>query len=80
MARRKRKPGHNPEMYKCGNPKCERTTPLAVRQYQTDLPQDADPGAVHFATEPDMGGFTLLCSACGHYTVVGRFERRPQGE
>lgn len=76
MARKKLKPGHNPEFYKCANPACPRSTPLSLKNYSSDLRSDVEPQRVHYVWEPMMGGFTILCSACAHYTVVSRYERQ----
>jgi hypothetical protein len=78
MSRRRLKPGHNPGHYYCANPACKRTTPLQVSTYQIgSVPRD-DAADVHRVHEPLMGGFTLLCSACGHYTVVSRHPWPPE--
>jgi hypothetical protein len=67
-----RTPGQIPQLYPCKNPVCDRTTPLSVRGYEVGLPGNIDSNRVHEVTE-DFGGFTLLCSNCGHYTVVNRY-------
>jgi hypothetical protein len=73
---RQRTPGQPPELYPCRNPDCSRTTPLSVSGYGAGLPNDVNPAKVHEVTE-DFGGVTLLCSTCGHFTVVTRY-RPPQ--
>lgn len=70
MAAKGRKPGHIPEMYPCKNPDCERTTPLDVQGYRTSRPVDEPASQIHRVSEPSMPGFVLICSNCGHYTVV----------
>jgi hypothetical protein len=79
MARRKLKRGHNPEFYDCQNPECARTTPLALKHYGATLPDNVAPEEVHYVHQPLMGGFTILCASCGHYTVVSPFQRRRAG-
>lgn len=70
MAGRKLKPGHNPEHYPCHNPDCQRGTPLALRSYGMYPSADVPEAKVHRVYEPQMGSFSVACSACGHYTIV----------
>ena len=55
-----------PEMYKCAN--CQRTLEVARSDGHpfSDTPDDQ----IHRVTEPNVLPFGLLCSTCGHYTLV----------
>jgi len=82
MAGKNIKPGYNPELFKCGNLACTRGTPLSVKGYAAYPPQGVAPEIVHYIHAPGLGGFSVLCSACAHYTVVSphpHTEARPAG-
>jgi hypothetical protein len=72
MRRKKLKPGHNPDHYACKNPNCKRTTPLDIRLYAMSPSADTPEDEIHRVHEPQMGGFSVMCSACAHFTVVSR--------
>jgi hypothetical protein len=78
MRKAKRKPGHNPGMYRCANPTCDRTTPMNVTSYAMDPGPDVPAERLHYITEPDMPGFSICCASCAHYTIVSRFDQRPR--
>lgn len=59
-----------PEMYRCGNPACERN--LLVSGYKARVPEGTAPERVHRVQESGMPPFTLMCT-CGHYTVVSEW-------
>lgn len=53
---------------------------MEIKAYAMDLRPGVGADRVHYVTQPDMPGFTICCAACGHYTVVGRHDRRPKPE
>ena len=68
---RSRRPARVPEHYKCANPDCPRTTPLATKSYEGWPTKEAEEeNRVHRVYDPSLPGFSIQCAGCGHYTVV----------
>jgi hypothetical protein len=67
---RKPKAPRNPEHYHCANPDCDRTTPLTLKGYGMYPGPDVPESRIHRVQAPQYPGFSLMCSACAHYTVV----------
>jgi len=64
------KAGHNPEHHPCGNPACQRTSPLALTLYRMDPPEGTPESLIHHEQITAYPGFSLMCIGCGHFTVV----------
>lgn len=68
------KRGRNPVVYDCANPSCTRER-ITIQHNQIPPGADVEPERIHHVLEPEMFGFVIMCSACGHYTIVSRFPK-----
>jgi len=59
------------QMVYCGNrPTCERTTALQVGKYLCGSPNETvSKERIHYRADPLLGGYTIQCTVCDHYTV-----------
>ena len=67
---RKTKVTRVPEVYRCGNPECKRTTPMVVASYMGYPPAGTPEDRIHREQQPLYPPFSILCASCAHYTVV----------